>query len=83
MNQNKLMFSKASFIVTFSCFVFVLWQSFQCFSKYMKMPKGTALEIVSTADVPFPAITLCGYFRKGRGEIRSYNETNLQQCGIR
>ena len=77
------MFLKASFIVTSSCFVFVLWQSFKCISKYMKMPKGTDLEIVGTADVLFPAITLCGHYGIGRSGIRSYNETKLQQCGIR
>ena len=49
----------------------------------MKMPKGTDLEIVGTTDVPFPAITLCGHYGIGRGGIRSYNETKLQQCGIR
>ena len=74
-HQKRAIISKISFAVTLTCFVFVSWQSIQCLRKYREKYQGTRLNLVNTANLPFPAITICdGYTR--------YNKTKLLQCGI-
>ena len=75
-NIRRIIISKISFAVTLTCFVFVSWQSIQCLSKYRGMSQGTRLNLINTANLPFPAITICdGYTR--------YNKTRLLQCGMK
>ena len=54
-------------------------------TKYIENPKGTEISMKKSANVSFPAITVCGLFGKAEDglDIR-FNETYLQNvCGIR
>ena len=71
------------------CLAFVIWQTTKCMTKYIERPKGTEISMKQSADVPFPAITVCGSFGKdGSGNYWGghwgFNFTYLQNvCGIR
>ena len=67
------------------CLGFVIWQTIQCMTKYIKKPKGTEISMELSSDLPFPAITVCGSFEKDEyGEDKGFNLTYLQDiCGIR
>ena len=67
------------------CLAFVIWQTIKCMTKYIENPKGTEISMKKSANVSFPAITVCGLFGKAEDglDIR-FNETYLQNvCGIR
>ena len=69
-----------SYWVNGFCLAFVIWQTFNCMTKYIEKPKGTEMSMKQSANVSFPAITVCGLYTPG-GEI---NETYLQNvCGMR
>ena len=74
--QGKaLILSLFSILITFSSFVFVMWQTFRCITKYVQNPQGTTLSIENTARLPFPAITVCAN--------PGYIENELAKCGSR
>ena len=76
-NQTKNLFSLISFLISFACFVFVIWQSIKCLNRFTQKPQGTSLSIENTADLPFPAITICG------GSGYGYNLNELKKCSKR
>ena len=58
---------------------FTIWQSSLCIIKYLEKPQGTKLSLQTTAQLPFPAITVCNF-----DPDYQYNSTILEkQCGIR
>ena len=71
----KRIISLLTFTVSFLSFVFVMRQITNCFVQYIQKPEGTKLSIENTADLPFPAITICNYPR--------YNLEELQKCGLK
>ena len=73
--NKETILSLLTFAVSFSSFVFVMWQIINCFAQYIQKPEGTKLSIENTADLPFPAITICNYPR--------YNLEELQKCGLK
>ena len=75
--QRKTIFSLFTFLISFACFVFVIWQSIKCLSRFTQKPQGTSLSIENTADLPFPAITICG------GSGYGYNLNELKKCSNR
>ena len=75
--QRKVIFRLFSFSITFVCFVFVNWQSMKCLSRFTQKLEGTSLSIENTADLPFPAITICG------GSGYGYNLNELKKCSNR
>ena len=66
------------------CLGFVIWQTIQCIKNYIDKPIGTKLSIKKSADLPFPAITVCGKFGVNLfGFGHHFNETYLKKnCGI-
>ena len=70
---------------------YVIWQTIKCMTKYIEKPKGTEISMKETANLSFPAITVCGSFGKDMklfgldgGLDTGLNETYLQNvCGIR
>ena len=70
----KRIISLLTFTVSFFSFVFVMWQVTNFFARYIQKPEGTKLSIEKTADLPFPAITICNYPR--------YNLEELKKCGL-
>ena len=72
--QRKTIFSLFSVLISFACFVFVIWQSIKCLSRFTQKPRGTSTTIENTANLPFPAITICG------GSGTGYNLNELKKC---
>ena len=54
-----------------------MWQSIKCLSRFTHKPQGTSLSIENSADIPFPAITVCG------GSGYGYNLNELKKCSKR
>ena len=78
MNRDKNMkriISLLTFTVSFLSFVFVMWQITNCFVQYIQKPEGTKLSIENTADLPFPAITIC--------KFPSHDIEDLKKCGLK
>ena len=71
------------------CIAFVLWQSIKCMTRYIQKPKGTTVSMAKSSQVvPFPAITVCGFFEpdylKMGGQKPRFNTTYVQDvCGLR
>ena len=87
-NQNKLKNIFRTFIaywINGLCLCFVIWHTFKCTTKYIEKPKGTEISMKESANLSFPAITVCGSFGKDEeGFDMGFNETYLQNvCGIR
>ena len=74
-----VIFRLFSFSITFVCFVFVIWQSTKCLSRFTQKPQGTSFSIENTADLPFPipAITICG------GSGYGYKVNEVKKCSKR
>ena len=90
LTQNKLKnffrtFISLSFWFNGFCLGFVIWQTMKCMTKYIDKPKGTEISMKKSANLPFPAITVCGSFGKyNYGMDLGFNETYLENvCGIR
>ena len=88
--QNKLKnffktFISLSYWINGFCLGFVIWQTIKCMTKYIEKPKGTEISMKQSANLSFPAITVCGLFGKDKaGFDLIFNETYLQNvCGIR
>ena len=77
-SKKKVTLSLLSFLITLSCIAFVMWQTTKCINRYIQKPQGTTLSIVSTARLPFPAITICGDYNGYQ-----YNKKNFENCGYR
>ena len=80
------LFISLSYWMNGFCLGFVIWQTIKCMTKYVEKPKGTEISMKQSANVPFPAITVCGIFGKDEisGLDMKFNETYLQNvCGIR
>ena len=87
-NRNKFKKFFKTFVlygINVSCLVFVIWQTIQCVTKYIQKPQGTAVSMKKSANLSFPAISVCGSFGKySLGNDMGLNETYLQSvCGIR
>ena len=90
-NLNKLKnffrrFISLSYWINGFCLGFVIWQTIKCMTKYVEKPKGTEISMKQSANVSFPAITVCGIFGKDEkfGTDVGFNLTYLQNdCGIR
>ena len=67
------------------CMGFVIWQTIKCMIKFIEKSKGTEVSMKKSANLSFPAITVCGLFGKDvNGDDMGLNETYLQNvCGIR
>ena len=83
-NQIKqVIFAVLSFCTNTLCLFYVIYQSIQCITKYVEGPQGTKLSLKTSANVPFPSITICGKFRKDKYDY-FFNESHLQDvCDIR
>ena len=57
-------FTSLSYWVNGFCLAFVIWQTIKCMTKYIENPKATEISMKKSANLPFPAITLCGSFGK-------------------
>ena len=79
----KLFQSLLVICVNGSCLGFVIWQVITCFKTYNDKPIGTLMQLEKSADITFPAITVCPKF--GLGErLHTKNATHLENiCGIR
>ena len=73
--HKKTIISVLTFAVSFSSLVFVMWQIANCFVQYIQKPEGTKLSIENTADLPFPAITIC--------KFPSHDIEDLKKCGLK
>ena len=73
--NKKTILSFLTFAVSFASFTFVMWQIANCFAHYIQKPEGTKLSIENTANLPFPAITIC--------KDQLYNEEELKKCGLK
>ena len=85
-NKFKKSFRKLiSYLITGSCLGLVIWQTIQCMTKYIQKSQGTTVSMKKSANLSFPAITVCGSFGKDSdGNDMGLNETYLQNvCGIR
>ena len=85
-NKFKKSFRKLiSYLITGSCLGLVIWQTIQCMTKYIQKSQGTTVSMKKSANLSFPAITICGSFGKDTdGNDMGLNETYLQNvCGIR
>ena len=86
--QNKLknffkIFISLSYWINGFCLGFVIWQTIKCMTKYIEKPKGTEISIKQSANLSFPAITVCGSFGEEFG-FEGFNKTYLQTvCEIR
>ena len=70
--------NSTGFFITLACFAFVLWQSVQCFEKYILKQQGTKLSLLHTSEInQFPAITICA------GWSDTYDKDQLKKCGLR
>ena len=80
-NKFKKPFQKfISYLITGSCLIFVTWQTIKCMTKYIQKPQGTTVSMKKSANLSFPAITVCGLSENDVG----LNETYLQNvCGLR
>ena len=67
------------------CLGFVIWQTIKCMIKFIEKPKGTEVSMKKSANLSFPAITVCGLFGKDvNGDDMGLNETYLRNvCGLR
>ena len=67
------------------CMGFVIWQTIKCMIKFIEKSKGTEVSMKKSANLSFPAITVCGLFGKDvNGDDMGLNETYLQNvCGLR
>ena len=64
-----------------SCLAFVIWKTWQCITTYNSNPVGTRLGLEELANLPFPAITVCGKFGN---EWTDFNKTYLaRNCNFR
>ena len=90
--QNKLknffkIFISLSYWINGFCLGFVIWQTIKCMTKYIEKPKGTEISMKQSANLSFPAITVCGSFGTVEYEYGMdmiLNGTYLQNvCGIR
>ena len=78
-NRKRYIVSTFSFAISMVCLAFTIWQSSLCIIKYLEKPQGTKLSLQTTAQLPFPAITVCNF-----DPDYQYNSTILEkQCGIR
>ena len=81
------------YVINGMCLVFVTWQTIKFLTNYIDEPKGTTVSMKKTAQMAFPAITVCGsstfsktsteeeYFEE---EYFPFNHTYLNEtCGIR
>ena len=71
------------YFVNGSCLAFVIWKTVQCIKTYHEHPVGTRLSLEESANLPFPAITVCGMFgeeQQGEPFNKSFLEKN---CNIR
>ena len=60
------------------CFSVVVWQTIICLTKYIERPTGTAVNLKSSKDVSFPAITVCIDY------LHRFNWSYLEElCNIR
>ena len=75
--NKKRIISLLTFTVSFLSFVFVMWQITNCFAQYIQKPEGTKQSIENTADLPFPAITIC------KAAPALYNLEELKKCGLK
>ena len=81
---KQIILTIISFCVNTSCLTFVVWQGIQCFTKYLDKPQGTKISEQKVANVPFPAITICGLFPNDWYGDSAFNITYLKNvCGIR
>ena len=48
-----------TYIFTFACFIFVMYQGCQCLSKYLAKPKSTDVTIDLASNHSYPGITIC------------------------
>ena len=86
-NRNKFKKFFKTFVlygINVSCLSFAIWQTIQCLTKYVQKPQGTTVSMKKSANLSFPAISVCGSFGKFYGQDIGFNETYLQNvCGIR
>ena len=85
-NKFKKVFRTfTSYWINGSCLGFVIWQTIQCMTKYIQKPQGTTVSMKKSANLSFPAISVCGSFgKRWNGKDMGLNETYLQNvCGIR
>ena len=75
------------YFVNGMCLAFVIWQTYQCMSKYIHKPQVTTVSMKKTAQLlEFPAITICGSFgTDAQSEFEmGFNPKYLEDfCGIR
>ena len=86
-NQNKfktLVKTLSSFWINLICLGFVIWQTIKCMTKFNENPQGASVSLKKSANLSFPAITVCGSFGKDEyGVELGYNETHLKDvCGF-
>ena len=91
--MKKFFFPTLKFLVNGICLAFVIWQTILCIGKYFQNPKGTTITMEKSSEVPFPSITICGYFDKKKNYVGlnlintervRFNYTYLQEtCGLR
>ena len=76
------------YVINGMCLVFVTWQTIKCMTNYIDEPKGTTVSMKKTAQMAFPAITVCGSLtfsqKSTEEEYFPFNHTYLNEtCGIR
>ena len=66
-------------LVLLSCLGVVLWQLWQCFTKFLSAPQSTHMSMTKAAgNDMFPSIIICPYPHTNT----TLNSTILSECGI-
>ena len=64
-----------SFILSFACFVFVIYQTHNCIQKYNEGPKSTQVSIVKASEHAYPDFTFCH-------QNEDHIKKKLENCGL-
>ena len=79
--NERLLTRLISFTLFTGCFSFVVFRSYQCFSKFLAQPKSVDISFQFAGKLPFPSITLCPPIANP-DYPKPYNITLLKHCGL-
>ena len=60
--------------IILACFIFVMFQSYQCLNKFIEEPQGTTLKMVASHAKPRPVLSFCS--------IKKFVDDKLKPCNL-
>ena len=75
-NFTKVCFEALSISLTLVCLASVIYQSADCFAKFLGQPKTTSIDIEEAFLNPYPSITIC------YADIVHVYEETLKKCNL-